>query len=279
MHVDNEVMSVRLEVETAFKKRDWGTILEHENAIRSSSDPGELRALAEAYLYTAAYSDAVKMFRQVKPLLTGRALAACLINGGTALFRVGDLHDSSRWLEEYFGQDVRPFDGAAYELQAHILWKMGAPAADVKECFQKAIGIFSADAERVERLRVDLAEYLVELGELESARANLEAVTLPCLRGYVMGVRARISKVTGDQGLAFTQAMAAVRLLYTTVDRFGSVLEEIARLYLLLASMVPTRDRGGFLSAALVAAQTIQSPPLYSYIQELRKEVQKCGES
>lgn len=266
---------MRPEVEKPFKERDWVALLDLEAAILERGDTAELRALAEAHLYTTSYPQACRLFRAVLPNLTGRPLAAALVNGAVALWRMGDYHTALEWVSSYLNLETRPYDGPAYEIQAHVLWRMGRPLDEVRGAFEQALALFSGDPVRYQRTVIDLAELLTAHGRLDEADQLLDSVDLINLRGYVLGGRARIAAARGDSDSTYDRASLAIRLLFMTVDQFGSIIEEIAELHLLLASVVTGPSRDMFLSAAHAAAVQLQCPPLLDKVQAqaLRREV------
>lgn len=268
----HEVMCVREHILHAFKGRDWGAILDWEGPILEAGEPGELRALAEAYLYTTSYLDAARLFRRVRPLVQGRALAATLVNGAVALYRIGDYPTALSWVRDYFSGDPRPWDGAAYEVEANVLWRMGRPHEQVDSAFEAAVTAFGDDSLRIQRLLIDRAEACTCHGQLDRAEAILNAITLRDLKAYVLGGRARIAAARGDRSEAYRLALTAIRLLYTTVDQFGSILEEIADLHILLSTISEGEEGAWYLAAAQAAAVQLQCPPLMHKVQSVRKE-------
>lgn len=261
---------MRKQVTEALTGRQWVVVTAMEPEIMALGDPAELRVLAMAKLYTGAPADAARLFRLALPGLTGADLAACLIDGATALSWQGDYYEALDWLQLYEKQPIRTYDAAALETRGYCLWKLRRPVAEVDAAYQRAIQAFGEDNPRSARLVLMRARLLLDHDLVNEAESLLGSVKHRTdVAGYVLACQARIAAARSETEVAKKLAVEAIQVYQATVDHVGSSLEAVARMAILLAQLTSGSERIMWATTAKGLAVSLQMPQLYNEAQAL----------
>lgn len=268
---------MRPHVAAAARQADWMAIRQIGDDILATGDPNELRILGMAFQYTGDAPTAARLYRRAEPHLGGRSHTAILVDIASVLCLITDYGEAQEWLDRYFSQPDRFFDGSAWECKAFCLWKVRAPWQTVDAAYQQAALAWGDDTGRIARMSVDWVQMLIEHRALSLAEERLAPIAaLPSLAGQVLSCQAHLAEARGDHALAWSTGITALQVLSVSVDKFGSILREICCVYLLLARTSDLSERSRWASAAEAAALVLSAHGLMKQAQSLRREADEC---
>lgn len=263
-------------VAEALKAKAWLTIRTTMRAeILERNDPEELRVLGLAELCTSSPHAAMRLFRQCRPHLTGRSLAAVLVDGAAAFAQFGEFQPALEWLEAYFQQEIRVYDGVAYECQAYCRWKLRAPYDEVEALYLKAETAFGDRLDRAARVKLARAKVALEQGlQAKAATLVAEVEDREDAAVWVCYMKGHLAAAAGQCEQAIEYAREGIRLLAINLDLLGTNMYTLVRLFLLRASVTPPDERQLWLDAArAVTVVNMLSMPLAFEIDAMEKEL------